>query len=241
MGFFCYFQVKTAKPGKEDPAATFRDGRLLYITWTDKRLVNVLSTVHNGSSFIKRVRSRLHDNYVREVEHPKAIQLYTHFMGGVDLADQQTQYCVLLHKMLKWWKKLFLCNLLEVSVINAKIVYRELPGNQNKRVRTEKFRLEIIQGLLEDYPIPNRPFQRPATNAPLRMTARHFVTLNPKLTNGGRRSSPDCEVCSNREVKRHQTQYYCADCSKPMCAYPCFQRYHTLKEYKINCTDELHK
>lgn len=241
MTFFYQFQVKTAKPDKGDPPLTHRDGRKLYITWCDKRVVNLLTTVHSGATYLKRVRSRFNPHHHREVDHPKAIQLYTHFMGGVDLADQQTQYCVLLHRMLKWWKKLFICNLLEVSVVNSKIIFKELPNNVNKRIKTEKFRLDIIQGLLEGYEIPNRPFQRPTTNPPLRMSARHFPSLNPKMIGGGRRSNPDCEVCSNRSKKRHQTQHYCADCNKPLCPYPCFERYHTLKDFKIDCNAELHK
>jgi hypothetical protein len=162
-------------------------------------------------------------------------------MGGVDLADQYTQQCVLLHRMLKWWKKLFLCNLLEVCVVNAKVIYKELPPNQNKRLKTENFRLSIVEGLLDGYEKPAKPFRRPSTNAPDRITARHFPSLNPKMISGGRRSNPDCEVCSNRSVKRHQTQFYCRDCEMPMCAYPCFERYHTLVNYKVNCTADLHK
>lgn len=237
---FVYLQVKTAKPKAGEPAATCRDGHLLYITWQDKRLVHLLTSVHNGSSYTKRVRSRFHQNFAREVEHPKAIQLYTHFMGGVDLADQQTQYCVLQHKMLKWWKKLLICNLLEVSLVNAKVIYKELAANKNKRVKTDKFRLSIIQSLLEGCDKPNKPFRRPISNPSARLTDKHFPGVNPKLIGGGRKSNPDCEVCSDRSHKRHQTQFFCAQCAKPMCAYPCFERYHTLQNYKINCSKDLH-
>lgn len=209
------------------------------MTWHDKRLVNMMSTVHNGSTFSKRVRSRFHDDFYREVEHPKMIQLYTKYMGGVDLADQQVSYCVLLHRMLKWWKKLVICNLFEVCVSNSKVIFKHL--NPNKRIKTEKFRLSVIHGLLEGYEKPVRPFKRPATNPEARLTARHFISLNPKIIGGGKRSCPDCEVCSDRGHKRHQTQYFCQDCGKPMCPHPCFGRYHTLKNYKVQCTPELHK
>lgn len=237
------FQVKNAKPAKGDPPFIRRDGCKLFIAWQDKRLVHLLSTIHNGSIYLKKVRSRLYadTNYVREVDHPRAIQLYTYFMGGVDLADQQTQYCVLLHRMLKWWKKLFICNLLEVSMVNAKIIYKELPVNKNKRIKTDKFRLSIIEGLLEGYQKPSKSFRRPVNNPDRRLLGRHFPTLNPNVIGGGRRSCPDCEVCSDRSKKRHQTTYYCAQCETPMCPYPCFERYHTLQNYKCDCTPNLHK
>lgn len=233
------FQVKNAKPQKGDPPMVHRVDNKLFITWHDKRLVHVLSTVHNGSTFVKKVRSRFHENFIREVDHPRAIQLYTHFMGGVDLADQQTQYSVLLHRMLKWWKKLFICSLLEVSFVNARVIYKDL--NPAKRVKPHKFRMAIIEGLVDGYEQTSKPFRRPVNNPSSRLTSRHFVSLNPKMIGGGRRSNPDCEVCSDRAVKRHQTSYFCRDCDKPMCAYPCFMRYHTMQNYKIDCTPNLHK
>lgn len=213
------------------------------MTWHDKRLVHVLSTVHNGSTYTKKMRSRFYaeTNYVREVDFPRAIQLYTYFMGGVDLADQQTQYCVQLHRMLKWWKKVFICNLLELSMVNSKIIYKALPLNENKKVKTEKFRLSVVEGLLEGYDKPNKPFRRPIINPGSRLTERHFPSLNPKIIGGGRRSCPDCEVCSDRQKKRHQTTYFCEKCATPMCPDPCFQRYHTLQNYKITCTADLHR
>jgi uncharacterized protein Usg len=199
----------------------------------------MLTTVHNPSTFSKRVRSRYHENFYREVDHPKVVQLYTKYMGGVDLADQQVSYCALLHRMLKWWKKVVLCNLLEVSVSNSKVIYKEL--NPGKRVKTEKFRLSVIHGLLEGYEAPNRPFRRPITNPDTRLTGRHFLGLNPHVTNKGKQSKPDCEVCSDRSKKRHQTQYICTDCKKPMCPVPCFELYHTRQNYKVECSDALHK
>jgi hypothetical protein len=232
--------VKAAKPNKGDFPEVNRDGNKLYITWHDKRLVNLLTTVHNGSTFTKAIKSRFHENHYREVYYPKAVQLYSMYMGGVDSADQQVQTCVSQHKMLKWWKKLAICNLLEVSVCNAKIIWKHF--RQNERYRLYKFRLSLIHGLLDGYSYPVTKFARPVNNPSRRLTERHFPSLNPNFTPGGRRSSPDCEVCSSREEKkRHQTQHFCRSCNIPLCVYPCFERYHTLQNYKIVCSQELHK
>ena len=64
--------------------------------------------------------------------------------------------------------------------------------------------------------------------------------------NTRQRSKPDCEVCSDRSkgkagVRRHHTSHFCVDCRVPLCSYPCFQRYHTLVNYKVVCISELHK
>lgn len=81
--------VKNAKPDKGDFPMATRDGCLLYLTWNDKRFVNLLTSVHNSSTFTKVVKSRLHAGHPREVFYSKAIQLYTMYMGGVDSANQQ--------------------------------------------------------------------------------------------------------------------------------------------------------
>ena len=47
-------------------------------------------------------------------------------------------------------------------------------------------------------------------------------------------SRPDCRVCSDRKAgERHQTKYRCKGCKTPLCPYPCMERFHTLKNYKI--------
>ncbi|XP_021351253.1 piggyBac transposable element-derived protein 4-like [Mizuhopecten yessoensis] len=232
--------VKTAKPKKGDLPVVVRQGNKLYICWHDKRQVNMLTTVHNGSTYTKTVRSKFHDGHVREVDHPRAIQLYTQHMGGVDVADQQTQYCVSQHRMLKWWKKLVICNLLEVTFCNSKIIWKSLNGG--KKVSSMKFRLAVIHGLLEGYEPTNKRFARPVNNPPSRLTEKHFPSMNPHMTAGGRRSTPDCAVCSDREQKkRHQTQFICLQCDTPLCVYPCFMRYHSMVYFKITCSPELHK
>lgn len=126
-----------------------------------------------------------------------------------------------------------------MCVANSKVIFKA--QNPLKRVRTEKFRLHVIEGLLEGYVKPSQSFSRQVNNPGARLTEKHFVSLNPKLIGGGRRSCPDCEVCSDRSKKRHQTTYFCQQCNVPLCAYPCFQRFHTLQNCKTDCTNELHK
>ena len=105
-------RVKTGKPAKGDPPFTESDGSLLYISWTDKRQVNILSSVHNESVFRKQVRCKRgqgeNPNDVYRIVHkPKAIEIYTKRMGGVDRADQKVALHQTLHQTTKWWKKVF--------------------------------------------------------------------------------------------------------------------------------------
>ncbi len=46
---------------------------------------------------------------------------------------------------------------------------------------------------------------------------------------------PDCVVCSDRAFSkgRRQTKYRCGQCGVGLCAVPCNEMYHTLKNYKL--------
>jgi hypothetical protein len=234
--------IKNAKPKSGDPPVTERDEPLLYIVWFDKRIVSLITTVHSSKTYRKLVRSKRHPNNVREVDKPVAIQAYTQHMGGIDRADKAMTFYMVLHRCVKWWKKVFFY-LLEVCFCNSLIIWRSI---SNKRVNAEKFRLNIIHGMLQGY---TRQFTanpgRPVHNPPARMIGgEHYIGLS-KLKDNNTRVRPDCCVCSSREKengkRRHQTIYTCKKCDKAMCPYPCFERYHTLLNYKIDCSPELHQ
>ena len=94
-------------------------------TTSDK--VNLISSVHTSATFQKSLRAKAAPNHRRVVEKPKAVELYTKYMQGVDRGDQLLWYKLHLHKSLKWWKKVFMY-LLEVSLVNASIIYvQEVP------------------------------------------------------------------------------------------------------------------
>ena len=89
-----------------------------------------------------------------------------------------------------------------------------------------EFRIAVAQGLLEGYERLRPRHHEPAPEIPLRLTERAF----PEPIPGGKRA--DCKVCSNRAAgQRHQSMYRCKLCHTPLCIYPCFEKYHTLKDY----------
>ena len=70
--------------------------------------------------------------------------------------------------------------------------------------------------------------QTPDQSDPERMN--HQLHLLDK-----RSSLHDCVVCSSRLVKRRRTPYFCKTCSNTpyLCPHPCFERYHTLRRYRL--------
>ena len=233
--------IKSAKlTKKKHDTVVDRDADdLLYIAWFDKRQVSVISSIHNTQSFEKTVRTKNAPDHKRVIQKPIAIELYSRYMQGVDRADQLLWYKLSTHRQLKWWKKLFLY-MLEVTTVNACTIFRQL--HPEKTVSATKFRLAVVRGLLEGYDCSSVCFaRRPLNPPPTRLVGRHFLGYNLQTTPAGRPTKPDCIVCSNRDLKRHQTQTLYKECKVPMCPVPCFERYHTLLDFKANCSEQYHK
>lgn len=139
------------------------------------------------------------------------------------IGDQMVMYYGYAHRSVKWWKRVFF-HLLDVSIVNAHIMYNEV---SSKKMTQLDFRIAVAKGLTEGQ---ERSFRRRSTQSSehLRLTERAF----PELMPGDAR--PDCRVCSDRATgHRHQTSYRCKLCKTPLCLFPCFERYHTLVHYKV--------
>lgn len=225
------------KLSREDPPVFVREEKFLYIAWQDKKTVNLISTIHNDEIFERTVRCRdAANDFQRKIIKPKAIELYNQHMGGVDLSDQKMQVYLNVHRTLKWWKKVALY-LFEASFVNTFVIWKSL--HEGERIRVDRFRLALIHQLIGEHRRQQAP-ARQLCNPPGRFTGAHFVGIIPGKTPKGKQSYSDCAVCSNRAVKRHQTEYICKTCQTPLHPYPCFERYHTLIDYKIKCSKELH-
>ena len=116
-------------------------------------------------------------------------------------------------------------HLLDVSVVNSHLLFRSVTGSRMSQL---DFRLAVAKSLTEGLERPRPRRSAGSRELPVRLTERPFPEPVPE----GKR--PDCVVCSNRGVgQRPQTGYRCKVCHTPLCLYPCFERYHTLKDYKV--------
>ena len=238
--------IKRAKPKKGDDPVMQKVDRCQFICWMDRNTVTLGSTVHTTATFNKRTRSRQSPTGFVEREKPCAIEMYTNFMRGVDLADQAMWYSLNTHKSIKWWKKLFF-GLLETTFTNALVIWRRLhPG---ARLDRNQARMAIINSLINGYRGNGyRPGPVVDPQAGLRFTdGPHYPEYFLELNENGNPKRPECIVCSARNEDggaRHQTQFRCFLCKLPMCPWPCIQRYHTIRVgWRIKCTKDkaIHK
>lgn len=79
-----------------------RKGPVILIAWKDKRIVRMISSIHDASMKSSRNRKR---NYIDDTIKPTCILQYNKHMKGVDCVDQYLANSSILRKTVKWYKK----------------------------------------------------------------------------------------------------------------------------------------
>jgi hypothetical protein len=211
--------VKETKLKRGEHIAVQSQG-VMVLKWMDKKPVSFISTFHSDTMVEVSKRGKV-------LYKPRGVQEYNSFMGGVDLKDQKLQpYEIERKRSTKWYTKLFK-RLLNISVHNAFVLYRE---SQNvKQLSHLDFRLQIIKELFEVHgknlepPRLGRPSKTPM---PGRLTARHFVERIPPSEKKAK-PTKRCAVCCKTSGKRKETSFWCRDCGVGLGFEECFRIYHT--------------
>ena len=212
----------------DDPVFV-RKGKLLSCAWHDTKRLTMLSTVHGNACVQKRIRTKKNESGFRTINRPVCVDQYNNFMGGVDRSDQRMKTYLFPHRSRKWYHRIYNA-ILSLSVVNSHVIYTKCTPGPHKSLKA--FIQDITNELLSGYAKrESGKGGRPSAEEgemPPRLTERHWL-----CEAGGR---PDCVVCSDRSRPkgRKQTKYRCRQCGVGLCPVPCNERYHTLKEYKID-------
>ena len=136
-----------------------RDGPLCTIQWVDRNVGTLMSTLHSGhhhtpcASFTNDCAK--YGGYRRiTISRPEAISDYIAHMGGVYKSNQMINYYEVLHKSLKYWKKIFL-HMIDLAVLNSFIMFTALQKQHPQDERLQRkgqyaqkdFRCELMRGL----------------------------------------------------------------------------------------------
>lgn len=153
-----------------------------------------------------------------ENNKPESLVKYGEYMNGVDKMNQKCSYYRFPHRQKKWWKAYFY-QLLEISIVNAYILYKLHGG----KCTHKDFRMQIVHGLLADSGINNASG---AKTKDYRHSSRkkHYIDYLPN------KIRKYCLLC---KVKK--TCWMCKKCNvkrgiTPLCSYPCFGLYHLEKK-----------
>lgn len=207
---------------------------VLALIWMDNNYVLLLTTIHKvkgAESYIWRSRRRpgvtstnakvvrpiFGGQHTRMLLIPVLIDMYNHFMGGVDIADQRRSYWPTQLRVSRTWLPLFFwC--LDTAIVNAFILYRIVNITAGELAKTlldhRQFRETLYLELLnEGSPSLRRSFtptaniitrrRRHASNSTLPATRLHpGVHLKTKEKNGRKGYCSYC--CWLRGLERHQ-------------------------------------
>ncbi|XP_062521838.1 UPF0746 protein DDB_G0281095-like [Corticium candelabrum] len=118
-----------------------------------------MSTLHSGHHHTPCTRiiedCAKYGGYRRiTISRPEAISDYIAHMGGVYKSDQMINYYEVLHKSLKYWKKIFL-HMVDLAILNSFIMFTALQKQHPQDERLQRkgqyaqkdFRCELIRGL----------------------------------------------------------------------------------------------
>lgn len=130
-------------------------------------------------------------------------------MGGVDRKDQLlSSYHLERSRNLCWYKKLFR-RLLNVSILNASIIYdHDRTGSAKLGNRT--FRTRLIQEMLEKYTSPKY------LPTPPNALAQMHLPVKTKTQR--------CKMCYQNKVRR-TTVWRCGTCQVNLCIEGCYTQY----------------
>lgn len=134
-------EVTKAKLTKGEIVGKESEAGFVVGKWMDKREVCFLSTKHGID--IKSTGKKNRNN--EEILKPNAIIDYNCGKDGVDISDQMASYFSPLRKTIRWYHKAVFELLLNTSVVNAWIIWKNL---SKKTMQITEFREQLILGLV---------------------------------------------------------------------------------------------
>ena len=134
-----------------------RDGSCLIMQWKDRKVVTILSSIHNANDYVmvnRKVKDGNTWNNI-EIQKPMAIDQYNKHMNGVDISHQKLTKNNTLHKYVRWWKTLFY-HIIDISIVNSFILFCHHQANNpdNEELKRYKgyslldFREELVRDLV---------------------------------------------------------------------------------------------
>jgi hypothetical protein len=214
--------VKKLKRGETE---AFHTDEMMALAWKDKKDVTMLTTVHKN---VFKPTGKV--NYVTKIpiSKPESIVDYNKNMGAVDQSDMMLSSVNSSRKTLKWYKKLFF-HLLDLSLLNAHILYQQKTGNKQP---LGDFQLNVIDQLIQKHKTQPKTNLKRKVPLPTRLTERHFLGKIPP-TDKKNSATKRCYVCYNTKnnKKRRETRFVCKQCDIALCFEPCFEIYHTEENF----------
>ena len=218
-------EVVSSKLKKGEISVRFRK-KLMVLRWKDMKDVYIMSTVHGPGMATITARGGI------QKQKPKACIDYKDIMKGADLMDQFLATTNCAKSYLKKYCRKICLRFLDIAVLNAFVIHKELNG----RYTFLQFKLKLISSIFEKYGRSTNRREirgRPSWEAsPERLAGRHFLEESP--INGPRHLRRQYVVCAVKNNKERKiVQFLYKQCKVYLCPTRCFELHHT----KINFSE----
>lgn len=112
-------EVVSSKLKKGETFSLRNSNNVMVLKWKDKRDLLICSTkdTNNMVTVVKRQKI---------TKKPEAIINYNKGKGSIDLADQRASFSNPLRTTLKWYRKVFIDVILNVSVVNSLCLFNKV-------------------------------------------------------------------------------------------------------------------
>ena len=229
-----FWEWKPVKGVGESAETKFCDETYIVLRWNDAyktkstKIVSMMSTKHTG---VLQESGKIHHATKLPIKKPEVIVAYNKTMGGVDNLSRVLVPYALARKGIKWYRKLAEL-FIDFSIYNSFIIWKKL--NSQSKLTNLQFRLQLVDAIIMHHLTEkgsNRPGPSGKDRDPLRLKERHFISHIPLSNN--KRVRKKCVRCTSME-KRTDTSFQCAPCNVALCIEPCFQIYHTRKNFSFN-------
>ncbi|KAI4481910.1 hypothetical protein M0802_013850 [Mischocyttarus mexicanus] len=188
-------------------AAIFTTKEMAAIKWKDKKVVVMLTTMHD-LSFVQAGKK---NRYTGEKSlKPTAVVDYNQHMGGVDVGDQMLSKLHTVRRCKKSYKKMFFYFI--DMMLNTYVIFK----NQKKDRAFHVFKQLLAEEIIDKY-LPNINVDKVSVNDSFtRFTGRHFPVRILAIPAKGNRTSKRCVLCLSKSIRR-ETVFNCHICDKALC------------------------
>ncbi|XP_022831836.1 uncharacterized protein LOC111360197 [Spodoptera litura] len=183
----------------------YTSGDVDLIVIGDQKRIAMVSTYHGTGTVIDRNNDKVKSSILYD---------YNICMGGIDKKDQIEASCPDEKRSQIWYKKIFK-RLLNLSVLNAFIMYKHTHEKETQR----GFRVSLINSLLKQHQQWNAVIPTPVVFSSDEFV--HYAVENRFLPSAKQRMRRHCAHCSKRCTSS------CFGCKVPLCVFTCFHPFHT--------------
>ena len=210
-------EVKNSKIGYQEMKYFRSENGYLCVMWKDKKARKpVVAVSSKYSNDTIDVTSR----HGKVTEKPTLIHEYNQSMNGCDRLDQLVSYYNNLdRKTVKWWKRIFMW-IIEVSQVNAYIIYNLSRSEEVTKFTLKDFKHSLIESLCKkSHEIEDESIEDIDDDVVIHAKKHLVVYVN---------NDRNCAVCSV-PGNRKRTNFVCSGCESKPYLHPknCFQYYHS--------------